>query len=256
MTLRRHAAGSFADLLRAMIRDPAMLAWLDNHTSNQRRQREPRARDPRTLRARPRQLHRDRHQGGRTGPYRLHLRGQRLRLPARMARPQPQAPLPHQQPLRRRLVHRPHPPAARVRHLRRARALPLLRRQRRAAAARRRGRRDQTRCRRAGRHAAIDELRHPPRAHAPVPLTPFLRESRPRRGIRHAHQVAGRGRRRRSPHAAHARTRRAPAARGDGPQRAGPLLPSDRRRMGRRARVDQHLHAAHARTRSCCCSRA
>lgn len=32
-TLRAHAAGSFADLLRAMIRDPAMLAWLDNHTS-------------------------------------------------------------------------------------------------------------------------------------------------------------------------------------------------------------------------------
>jgi uncharacterized protein (DUF1800 family) len=30
---RTHALGSFSDLLRAMIRDPAMLAWLDNHTS-------------------------------------------------------------------------------------------------------------------------------------------------------------------------------------------------------------------------------
>lgn len=33
LTLRAHAMGSFADLLRAMVRDPAMLAWLDNHTS-------------------------------------------------------------------------------------------------------------------------------------------------------------------------------------------------------------------------------
>lgn len=45
MTLRRHAAGSFADLLRAMIRDPAMLAWLDNHTSNQRSPNENLARE-------------------------------------------------------------------------------------------------------------------------------------------------------------------------------------------------------------------
>jgi uncharacterized protein (DUF1800 family) len=33
LTFRAHATGSFADLLRAMVRDPAMLAWLDNHTS-------------------------------------------------------------------------------------------------------------------------------------------------------------------------------------------------------------------------------
>lgn len=44
-TFRKHGAGSFADLLRAMIRDPAMLAWLDNHTSNLRAPNENLARE-------------------------------------------------------------------------------------------------------------------------------------------------------------------------------------------------------------------
>ncbi|MFN3198995.1 MAG: DUF1800 family protein [Bradymonadia bacterium] len=36
LTMRRHALGSFRDLLRAMVRDPAMLIYLDN-TANRRR---------------------------------------------------------------------------------------------------------------------------------------------------------------------------------------------------------------------------
>jgi uncharacterized protein (DUF1800 family) len=43
--LRAHALGSFADLTRAIVRDPAMLAYLDNETSNRRRPNENLARE-------------------------------------------------------------------------------------------------------------------------------------------------------------------------------------------------------------------
>ena len=42
---RLHAVGSFASLLHAIIRDPAMLAYLDNHTSNANRPNENLARE-------------------------------------------------------------------------------------------------------------------------------------------------------------------------------------------------------------------
>lgn len=44
-TLRRHAAGSFKDLLGAIIRDPAMIAYLDNNDSRKNRPNENLARE-------------------------------------------------------------------------------------------------------------------------------------------------------------------------------------------------------------------
>jgi uncharacterized protein (DUF1800 family) len=45
MTLRKHALGSFRDLLKAMIRDPALLAYLDNHTNHKKKPNENFARE-------------------------------------------------------------------------------------------------------------------------------------------------------------------------------------------------------------------
>lgn len=45
MLFRRHAAGNFGDLLFAIIRDPAMLAYLDNNDSSRRRPNENLARE-------------------------------------------------------------------------------------------------------------------------------------------------------------------------------------------------------------------
>ena len=107
-TFRRHARGPFGDLLRAMLRDPALLDLARRPVEPQgEAQREPGPRADGAVHARRRPLHRGRREGSRPGPDRLHGRAGAVPGPRRSPRRRREDDPRQDRPVRRRLARRP-----------------------------------------------------------------------------------------------------------------------------------------------------
>ncbi|MFO0872649.1 MAG: DUF1800 family protein [Phycisphaerales bacterium] len=126
---RKHATGSFSDLCFAIIRDPAMLEYLDNDENRRASPNENLAREMMELR--PREGHDYTEKDIKEGPaHRLHLRGRRVRLPAPAARRRTEDHPRKERRLRRRRLPADHPRAAGRQRVHLLEALSLLRQRR------------------------------------------------------------------------------------------------------------------------------